>query len=145
MTNVDIRALFPVRTIVITSDSTYAKPTLAWLQGPFWTWYIGWRKELGLDRWTRKSDCDNFARTYSSAAQDCHALTITRQAAATGDPVTLEGLAVGEIHYFARDLGGWHAIVAAVTDQGLVFIEPQNNRRLMLTPDDLATCTFAYF
>lgn len=94
---------------------------------------------MGLNKWTRRNDCDNFARSYAQSANDCHALTLQRLGE---DP---EGLAVGEYHYFSTKLNGWHAIVVAVTENGLTFIEPQNNRLLVLTSQELRSCVFCYF
>lgn len=134
MTQREIRALLPVQTPAYFGDATYAKPTLNWLQTKFWDWFSKWRWEMGLNKWTRKHDCDNFARAYVSAAHDCHALT-------TGDDS--EGLAVGELWYVTKV--GPHAIVCAVTDHGLIFIEPQNNHQLILTQSELDSCFFVHF
>lgn len=117
------------------ADVSYAKPTLKWLQGPFWDWFQKTRWDLGLSKWTRKNDCDNFARAYAQAAQDCHSLTSEDS----------DALAVGEFWYH-REKGGAHAIVVAVTDQpGLTFIEPQNGQILKLTEQEFQSCFFVRF
>ncbi len=119
---------------VIFADDEYARPSLAWLQGKFWD-------AFQRDRWdrvgsySRKNDCDNWARAYAQLAQDCHAATVGNNAAA---------LAVGEFFY-AREDGVRHAIVCAFVESGLVFIEPQNGRVLTLTPSERQLCFFVRF
>lgn len=117
------------------ADDTYARPTLAWLQGPFWQSFRAdrWAK---VGRYTRKNDCDNWARAYAQHAQDCHA------ASAGNDD---EALAVGEFFYTRADGLGNHAICVAITERGLTFIEPQNGAVLELTPAEIASCSFARF
>lgn len=122
---------------IILPDESYATPTLHWLQGLFWEWFRAARWSHNLDRWTRKNDCDNFARAYAQAAQDCHAGSHGSDA---------EALAVGEYFYQKAGAGG-HAIVAAfVGDPAeLVFIEPQSNQLLDLTPAERASAFFVRF
>lgn len=124
MTATELRAEFPAWVQVIFADTEYAKPTLRWLTDKFWPWFQRQRFNLGLNRWTRKNDCDNFARAYAQAAADCHALTGGNE---------LEGLAVGEFFYIRKD-GVAHAINVAFTDSGKVFIEPQTGEVIFLTP-----------
>ncbi len=137
MTAADIRAEFPSWTPTIFSDATCAKPAVAWLLLKFWPWFERQRFNLGLNKWTRKNDCDNFARAYAQAAADCHALTVGEDS---------EGLAVGEFYYHATtQVKGPHAIVVAFTDEGKVFIEPQTGKRLTLTPTEESSCFFVRF
>ncbi len=136
MTNAELRTYLPPGAPVYFADATYAKPTLSWLKKQFWTWYQGFRWEMNLNKWTRKNDCDNFARSYAQAAQDCHSLS--------QDPGDNEGLAVGEFWYHKKT-GGAHAVIIAVTDQGRIFIEPQNNEQLVLTESEISTCFYARF
>lgn len=133
ITSRELRNHLPIFATVMFADDLYYKPTLAWLQGPFWKWFSSWRAEMNLNNWTRSNDCDNFARAYCQAAEDCHSLT-TKDGA----------LAVGEFWYH-RHTDGAHAIVCALTDQGFIYIEPQNNHRLMLLPKEIESCFFARF
>lgn len=133
MTPQELRSFLPFSAPFYAADSSYAKPTLEWLLGDFWSWYWECRIRLGLLNWNRRNDCDNFARAYSQYAADCHALT-------SGNDD--EGLAVMEFWY-KRDQGGKHAIVAAVTDKGIVFIEPQNGKQITLTQQEIDSCYFA--
>jgi len=123
------------------ADASYARPTLAWLQGAFWNEFQRDRWAKGLKTWTRKNDCDGFARAYAQLAQDCHAAS---QETGDGRQVTDEALAVGEIFYTQRT-GGRHAIVCAFTDKGRTFIEPQNGQVIELTEGEVMSCTFARF
>lgn len=129
----ELRVQLPLSFSSILSDETYACPTLQWLTGDFWTWFKSKRWELGLTTWKRNNDCDNFARAYAQYAADCHALTTD----------AAEGLAVGEFYYTRAD-GAKHAIIVALTDVGVVYIEPQLGTQLMLTPQEIASCFFVH-
>lgn len=118
----------------IYSDETYAIPTRRWLLEDFWAWFYERRLELGLMKWTRNNDCDNFARAYAQYAADCHALTSDQT----------EGLAVGEF-YYRQASGGGHAIVIALTDVGVIYIEPQTGKQLELTQEEIGSCFFVRF
>ena len=134
MTATELRLEFPAYTPVLIADAGYAKPTLRWLQDVFWPWFRADRERKGLRSWTRRNDCDNFARAYAQGAADCHAIT------AGNDQ---EGLAVGEYWYHSRN--GLHAVVIAFTDQGRVYIEPQTGERLQVTQQEEQSCIFARF
>lgn len=131
-----LRAAFPFQALVILADTEYAEPELAWLQSEFWDWFKARRWKLGLDRWTRRNDCDNFARSYAQDCADCWAVT--------PGPPDCEGCAVGEFFYVSRN--GPHAIVIACTaDRGRVYIEPQTGGTLTLTPQEEQSCFFVRF
>lgn len=133
MTAAELRTQFPPWVPVIVSDATYGKPTVAWLREKFWPWFQKQRFDLGLNKWERRNDCDNFARAYAQSAADCHALTKGADDA--------EGLAVGEFYYVGTShVKGPHAIVVAFTDDGKVFIEPQTGQRIALTPSEEMSC-----
>ena len=135
MTPSVLRSLFPPTAYFYAADESYAKPTLAWLLDEFWMWFWRDRTDKGLLKWTRRNDCDGFARSYAQSAQDCHAITAGN---------TDDGLAVGQFFYH-QDIGGAHAIVAAVTEVGVVFIEPQTGKRLKLTDKEISTCFLVLF
>jgi hypothetical protein len=138
MTDQDIRQHFPQPwTLSLTADATYAKPTLRWLRDVLWPYFKDDRHAKGLLTWTRRNDCDNFARAYAQAAADCHG-------ANSGD--ASEGLAVGEFWYVGKEhVKGPHAIVVAFTDEGKVFIEPQSGQRIALTPEEENSCFLVKF
>lgn len=132
MTAAALQLLFPCS--VWCPDTTYAEPTLRWLQGAFW-------QSFRADRWakvgsySRKNDCDNWARAYAQHAQDCHAMSHGSEA---------EALAVGEMFY-TKASGEGHAICVAITEQGLVFLEPQNGQVITLSPSEILSCFFVRF
>lgn len=134
MTPAEIQALLSLIFIRFADDS-YARPTLAWLQGAFWDSFQADRFDK-VGSYSRKNDCDNWARAYAQHAQDCHAMS-------NGNAD--EALAVGEFFYTKTD-GSGHAICMAVVDGfRLAFIEPQNGTELHLTPNEIASCSFARF
>lgn len=135
MTSKDIRILLPVTAYFYAADENYAKPALAWLTDVFWNWFWADRTNKGLLKWDRRNDCDNFARAYAQSCEDCHAITAGN---------TDEGLAVGQFYYH-QDIGGVHAIVAAVTENGLTFIEPQTGAVLKLTDKEISTAFLCLF
>lgn len=130
MTRAELAVYFPQWCQPFFYDTTYAKPKLAWLTDKFWPWFKNARWKSNTDKWTRKNDCDNFARAYCVFAQDAHADTPLNDD---------EGLAVGEFCY-VRSSGEAHAIVVALTDVGLVYIEPQTGEVLGLTPQEKSSC-----
>jgi hypothetical protein len=137
----ELSALFPWESamkLALFPDSNYALPTTAWLLGPFWSWYQGRRFELGLHKWTRANDCDNSARAYCQAAADCHASTMGSSDKAP------EGVAVGE-YFYTKDSGGGHAIVVAVTEKGIIYIEPQTGVEINLSDMEKLSCMFVRF
>jgi hypothetical protein len=137
MTGAEIRAEFPTWTPLILADASYGKPTVRWLREQFWPWYQRKRFDLGLTKWDRRNDCDNHARSYAQYASDCHALT-----GGNND----EGLAVGEFFYIGTShVNGPHAIVAAFTDEGKVYLEPQTGQRIALTPTEEMSCFHVRF
>jgi len=100
-------------------DGVYNMPTAKWLKTEFIPFYIGVLKELGIFEWHERFDCDDFASLFRALAQIAH-----RKSNGNG-----EGLTVAEIHYTASGTNGVygnHAINMAFTDEGWVFIEPQN-------------------
>jgi hypothetical protein len=118
-------------------DMTYAEPTLDWLRGPFWDWFLRRRWEIGLKDYSRRNDCDNFARAYAQAAQDCWAAT----AITAGRDA--EAVAVGVFAYHSETLNGPHAIaVASVSTSDPVFIEPQTGAKYDLSTAEFNSCFF---
>jgi len=137
MTAAEIRAFFPAWSPPFCFDATYAVPTADWILNQFFPVWKAEREAKGLWLYKRKNDCDNFARAYAVAAQDAWALTPTA--------LESEGVAVGEFCYIRADGRGAHCIVAAICEEGLVFIEPQTGQRLALTPSEISTCFHAAF
>lgn len=89
----------------------------------------------GLVRWDDRFDCNKFAALYVSLAQVDYAVEAWHSRSAA------RSLALAPIWY-TRDTGGRHAIVQAITEQGAVFIDPQNGRRLVLSDPEIRSIYF---
>lgn len=136
MTSEEVRSLFPAWVRVINYDNTYAKPTNSWLFNEFIPWFKTNRWQRDKSKWDRKNDCDNFARTFCVYVQDAH----------SDGKSDAEALAVGEFCYVgSTHVQGPHAIVCAITEDGLIFIEPQSGQRLALTPTEIQSCFHVAF
>ena len=140
MTQADLRALFIQGTPIFVGGSNYAKPTTAWLTGPFWQWFKAMLWDEDLDKWTPPWECRDFARAYACLAQVCNARTAAL-------PAGMDALAVGEFwfHPDGNPPLEDHAICACVTEEGLIFIEPQTGLVRPVSPNELLTCKFARF
>lgn len=131
LTTAEIAVFFPLWCPPFFYDTTYARPTNNWLFNQFYPWFKATRWAGNLDKWTRKNDCDNFARSFCAFAQDAHVPTTNGA----------DAVAVGEFCYVgSTHVQGPHAIVCAFTEDNLVFIEPQTGQRLALTPTEIQSC-----
>lgn len=82
----------------------------------------------GLVKWDTRYDCNHFAALYVSLSQARFTV------AAWHSTTPAQTLALAEFWYVPASAGGkGHAIVAAQTDQGLLFIEPQTGRTITLS------------
>lgn len=91
--------------------------------------YQNFRDELnsrGLVKWDARFDCNHFASLYIALAQTDFAVK------AWHSTTSAQSLALAEV-WFIRDRGDSHAIVAAATDRGLLFIEPQSGGEIQLS------------
>jgi len=111
----------------ITGDRSYAVVDSAWLK----SYYTTFRAELfrlGVTKWDGRFDCNHFASFYTSLAQ-------TKFYADNFQSWTsAQSLAVGTFWYVSAR--GPHAIVVAITERGVVFIEPQTGQEITLTPGE---------
>lgn len=117
----DVWAALPT---AIMGDATYAQVNSAWLPG----FYDTFRSEIfrqGVTSWDSRFDCNHFATYYAALAQTQFYLSHFQSW------TKAESLAVGTFWY--RVPNGAHAIVFALTERGLVFIEPQNGQEVTLT------------
>lgn len=81
-------------------------------------------------------NCDNFASLFYAFSQICHAKSNRSE----------QGIAVGELFYFiGGDKTKGHAINIAMTDKGLIAIEPQNGRIQELTKAEKESAWFVRF
>lgn len=119
MTRGEIQAFFPGQPVHF-GGLDFEVPTLAWLTGPFWSAFKARLWNENLDKWRVRWECRDFARAYACMAHECWALT-------TGVDSPSDALAVGEIWFLPdpNTPAQGHAICPAITDKGLIFIEPQ--------------------
>ena len=99
-------------------------------------YYDSFRKRLfddGVVKWDARFDCNHFASYYVALAQTQYYLRNW------GSTTPAQTLALAEVWF--RPGGGLkgHAIVAAWTDAGLVFVEPQSGARLNLSDAERAS------
>lgn len=140
LVEVQFQAYFPGQRVgawAFTPDTAYAVVSSAWLSG----YYERFRADLfakDVVGWEGRFDCNKFAAAYAAGAQ----LEFYRDTWGTRAPG--QALAVGEVWYEAAGRGP-HAIVAAITERGVVFIEPQSGKEVRLTPGELASITFKRF
>jgi hypothetical protein len=119
-----------LHTRFLITDSDYALPTSKFLLGQFYTFYQAWAWENNLSKWKKKWDCDNFSSLYYVFAQICHVTAGERPE---------EGIAVGEMFYL-QDKGGGHAVNLAMTEKGIIIIEPQNGTEIKLSDKEKLSC-----
>lgn len=89
----------------------------------------------GVVKWEGNFDCDKFSLAFHSFAQ----IKYHRQsfhASGIG-----KSIAIGEIYFYTR-AGNWHAINFAITEVGLVFIEPQTGEEVFLTDGEIQSIGF---
>lgn len=131
-----IKAEFPNSSIQI-SDVDYALPQASWLTGTFYDFYKGWRFDHGFDKWKNTNDCDNFACTFFCFSQLCHAKSSRAE----------QGIAVGEFFYGINGdrIGKGHAINVAITEKGIINIEPQTGAIMSLNKAEKDSAWFIRF
>jgi hypothetical protein len=125
-------------TWAFTPDSSYAVVNSAWLPG----FFERWKADLfakDVVGWEGRFDCNKFASSYCAAAQ----LEFYRDKWGTRSPG--QALAVGEVWYQPDRSPTGHAIVTAITERGVLFIEPQTGREVRLSKAELASITFKRF
>ena len=121
-TKEEIRQRLPA---VHLGDETYAEVNSAWLAG----WYETFRRELfalGVVRWHERFDCNRFVDAYTSLAQ------VAFYRATFSQSTRANALALGPFWY-RRERGGAHAVVQALTERGVIYIDPQSGREVQLT------------
>lgn len=120
MTRQEIQAFFPPSYSMHFGGLVYAVPTLAWLTGPAYAAFKAKYFQDDILAWTVKWECRDFARAFACFCQELNALT-------SGTPENADALAVGEFWFIPDGAppGAGHAICPAITDQGLVFLDPQ--------------------
>ncbi len=136
MTRAELLAFLPAtdNCPTLLGGSSFAVPTLRWLQGTFWQLFHARLWDTNNDKWKVRWACRDFARRYASLAQECWADTT----GGTDD----DSIAVGEIWFLPdnRPLANeGHAVCPIFVDGGLKFIDPQSNLLWPMSPTELAS------
>ena len=116
------------------ADDLYSLPTREWFLGKFARAFGRLLWAAKLVAWIQnRFDCDDFARLAAALAGILHKLSSKQPT----------GLAVGEFWY-QRAGGDNHAIAVAIVEEAgdwdLVFMEPQTQRELKLTEEEIQSC-----
>jgi hypothetical protein len=141
LVEIQIAAYFPGRNVgawAFTPDKSYALVNRKWIK----SFYNEWREDLfkkGVIRWDDKFDCNKFAASFCAAAQ------IAYFNSSYGDSSKPQALAIGEIWYYPAYNQRPHAIVCAIADDGVIFLEPQTGEELKLLPIELSSIFFKRF
>lgn len=119
-------------------DETYARVRTASIPSLHEDFLSAVSRQGISGRWDRKFDCNRFAGLWIGLAQARYAAEQWHSRTAP------QALALGEVWYRPEGAppGVGHAIVSAVTERGLVFIEPQTGALLTLTPAELGSRYF---
>lgn len=133
VTTAQLRVAIPA---VHLSDTQYAEVNSRWLED-FYPFFRTQLSHAGVRAWNERFNCKHFAGLYSELAQSRFLLASRIQ------PVPSDTLAIGSIWYARDDGRGNHAIVVAVTERGLVFIEPQTGQELKLSMKELSSVYLA--
>lgn len=86
---------------------------------------------LGVVKYRETFDCNAFAGAYVALAGAAYYVHAWREAKPA------EALALGVFWYRTGKGHGTHAIVAAITERGPVFIEPQTGELVTLNPEQI--------
>lgn len=116
-------------------DDTYAIPTKEWVLGEYALFYKSFLERMGTPGWRDDFDCDNFAAVFWTMAQCGHARAMTKK----------QGIAIGMFGYQPDGAAAGHAINVAVTDKGVIFVEPQSCKEVFLTKTEALSCSLALF
>ncbi len=99
-------------------------------------YYDEFRAQLfkeGVTKWDARFDCNHFAAYYIAKAQTGYYLANFHSS------TPAQTLALAEVWYRPGGGSKGHAIVAAQTDRGLLFIEPQTGGNLTLSAVERAS------
>lgn len=121
----------------------FAVPALEWIRGPLNDFFRQRYWNEGLEKWTVKWECYDFARAFCVCAAECWALTPELPA--------VDAISIGEFFFIpdfnakvGRTTDG-HAICACFCDAGLVYIDPQSNDLWPITPAEFRSRYFVRF
>jgi hypothetical protein len=123
--------------LVYAGDSSYTVVRKDWLVD-FYPKYRDRLFKLGVAKADDSFDCNHFSYNFVALAQTDYYVTSFH------DRIRGDTLAVGLIWYITR-FGQGHSIVMAVTEQGIVYMEPQTGQFVTLTESEKATITLKLF
>jgi hypothetical protein len=112
-------------------DESYAEVDLDWLE-QFGDDYASTLHAQGVVKWDSRFDCNHFATFYAALAQ----MRFYREQFQSR--LAAQSLAVGEMWYRPTASTG-HAVIVAITKNGLTFIEPQTRQKVAITPEQFAS------
>lgn len=123
--------------VLFVGDSTYAIPDIDWLLKDYYKKYKEFMVSNNLYAWKENFDCNRFAAIYMCYLQALHSYETQNEA---------QSITVGEMWYMSKTEGGPHAInIAMVNDNKIIYIEPQNGRRLYLSKKEKSSAWFIRF
>jgi len=119
-------------------DETYARVRVAALPAIHDDFTAAVHRQGFPARWDRRFDCNRFAALWIGLA---HARYAAEQWHSSTAP---QALALAEVWYRpdGASPGTGHAVVAALTEQGLLYIEPQTGTRVQLSAAERASVYF---
>ena len=154
MTPGDLQSALRASNIFATGfgGANYACPTVAWLTGPC---YNGFRQQLfsaGITAWMTGFNCRMFTLACLVYADACDALTVN---AAPGT----DTLAIGSFWFVPGPerftglnpplagtySGEGHAVIVALTDDGIKFMDPQSGTIWDMTQGELNSARLVFF
>lgn len=128
----DVRLL--LNTNELTADKSYAEVNSTSLTN-FYEWYADKLSTFGVSRNDMRLDCDNFAGLYQNFSQLKYYLA---QWESNNIP-DAEALAVGSVWYRPTYFALAHAVNVALTERGVLYIEPQTGAIVTLSATEQAS------
>jgi len=99
----------------------------------FYNKYKGELSSKGISKWDESFDCNRYSLFYHALAQ----IVYFQQSGGSRAP----SIAIGELYYFSKRRTG-HAINFAVTERGIVFVEPQTGKIVDLNRAEIDSITY---
>lgn len=130
-----VASLFPESHV---GDRSYSVINSTWLQA-HWPEFRDDLFAKDVVGWDTRFDCNKFAAAFVSSVQ----LKYYRAQWRSWKPG--QAAAIGEIWYVPTGAENGHAIVAAVTEKGLQFMEPQSGKFVALTDTERRSIYFTRF
>ena len=118
---------------------SYAEPTTKWLTGPCYAAFKARYFDAYLAKWQYRWECRDFAAAFRLFAVECWA-TSTELTTLDND----DGISVGEMWYKPTPDTA-HAICPIITNEGLLYLEPQNGQLCTLTSEQYSSRFFLRF